>query len=491
MVFGVHEAVLRPHLRMYVFDLTQQVGLIGVALALLGLVWLARRPRLALLVGTAWLVAFVFAFTYNVGDAHVFFLPSHEMVVLAAAAGVAAIEALARRASPRATVPLQLACALVALAYPGWRAWQTYPAVDRHDDRRPVRWLSAFTAGLDRRDLLLADVNWQLGNGFDYYLRQLHPELNAVRATDAVLTLPFLVRDNLAAGREVLATPIARDLARAAYGDLFRFDRDTRVDDRQMSERVRALAPGTLYVLAVLTPYRDLPFDRDDLARTSAWLTGGAAVLGREPSYSVVAGTVGRRPAFDRRSDAPWHARLTLGGVPIEIRMDGWLPTDTIRRAGFGQVIAGRAHVLVVERGVSLVALSPAGTPVLSTYASGLYAPMPRYRVSLAAPLPGPVPERACATLSILPAARHATPSDPPAVPGAGAGRGAPRGGRAARLGGGDAGCGGSTALRHGQGLPGGLHPHLRGRSAPQEDGRTGTGRHSQARAHALDLYGS
>ena len=35
--------------------------------------------------------AFVFAYTYNVGDVHVFFLPSHQIVVLAAAVGAAAV----------------------------------------------------------------------------------------------------------------------------------------------------------------------------------------------------------------------------------------------------------------------------------------------------------------------------------------------------------------------------------------------------------------
>ena len=43
------------------------------------------------------------------------------------------------------------------------------------------------------RTLLLADVNWQLENGLDYYRRHLHPELNAVRAARRILTLSTLV----------------------------------------------------------------------------------------------------------------------------------------------------------------------------------------------------------------------------------------------------------------------------------------------------------
>ena len=35
--------------------------------------------------------------------------------------------------------------------------------------------------------------------------------------------------------------------------------------------------------------------------------------------------------------------------------MESWLAADTIRRMGFGQVIAARHHTLIIERGVSLV----------------------------------------------------------------------------------------------------------------------------------------
>ncbi len=42
-----------------------------------------------------------FAWTYNVGDAYIFFLPSHYVVALCAGAGVAAIVALLSRVSNR------------------------------------------------------------------------------------------------------------------------------------------------------------------------------------------------------------------------------------------------------------------------------------------------------------------------------------------------------------------------------------------------------
>ena len=40
----------------------------------------------------------------------------------------------------------------------------------------------------------------------------------------------------------------------------------------------------------------------------------------------------------------------------VEVRMESWLAADTIRRMGFGHVVAGRHHTLIVERGVSFAA---------------------------------------------------------------------------------------------------------------------------------------
>jgi hypothetical protein len=97
----------------------------------------------------------------------------------------------------------------------------------------------------------------------------------------------------------------------------------------------------------------------------------------------VIAGRVGERPVLDRREILPWRAQVTISGVDLDLRMESWLASDTIRRAGFGQVVANRKHVLIVERGVSVVALAPDGTPRLTTYASSLFAPLPRYRVVL------------------------------------------------------------------------------------------------------------
>jgi hypothetical protein len=60
--------------------------------------------------------------------------------------------------------------------------------------------------------------------------------------------------------------------------------------------------------------------------------------------------------------------------------MESWLPDDTFRRAGFGQVVHGRERILIVERGASLVWLAPSGE-AQTAYAAGLYAPRPRFRI--------------------------------------------------------------------------------------------------------------
>ncbi len=227
------------------------------------------------------LTAFGFAYTYNVGDVHVFFLPSHQIVVLAAAVGAAAAVESARRSSPRRGAPRRRwPWRSALLAVPAWRIWDTWPAVDRHDDTRPVAWLDGLTRGLGANGLLLADINWQLDNGLDYYARHVRPDLNVARVTDRVLTLPLLVHDNLAAGNEVVMTPESRRIAEAAYGGLFTFAPDPRVDARPLAARLDALPADTIYVLALLAPYRDLPFDAPGLADAARRLTGGAATLG-------------------------------------------------------------------------------------------------------------------------------------------------------------------------------------------------------------------
>ena len=74
---------------MYWFDLRQQFGMPGVVLAAIGFLYvLWRWPRRAVLLLILYAANLAFAWTYNVGDAYIFFLPSHYAVALCAGAGV-------------------------------------------------------------------------------------------------------------------------------------------------------------------------------------------------------------------------------------------------------------------------------------------------------------------------------------------------------------------------------------------------------------------
>ena len=65
--------------------------------------------------------------------------------------------------------------------------------------------------------------------------------------------------------------------------------------------------------------------------------------------------------------------------------MESWLASDTIRRMGFGHVIAARRHTLIVERGVSFAAFDERGratTDGLRRRTSS--RPQPRYLIDIA-----------------------------------------------------------------------------------------------------------
>jgi hypothetical protein len=63
--------------------------------------------------------------------------------------------------------------------------------------------------------------------------------------------------------------------------------------------------------------------------------------------------------------------------------MESWLSADTIRRMGFGHIVAARQHTLIVERGISFVAFDGGGRPLRSGYRSGIFAPQSRYLIKI------------------------------------------------------------------------------------------------------------
>jgi hypothetical protein len=389
-------------LAMYWFDLRQQFGLAGVGLAAIG-AWalVRRRPALGVAVLVLFAVNWLFAFTYNVGDSHVFYLGSHFCVALLAGFGVAAIGATAAALAPVARVvspvsrlrPAALVASLLVL-YPAWRAIDTLPALDRSDDRAATAFYDGLTAGLTWQNALVgSELNWQLQNGLDYYAKYTKPDLVHFASTETVLRFPFLVGDNGQIGREMIVTAGAVAPIAAAYDGLFEIQRDPRTPAPSLRGQLAGLPEHTLYVLTALAPYDDMPLDSGDLHETVEWLTGG-----RRPDtfdvragqvrrcFNVLIGRVGEKPVLGRSDDRPFRVRQEIDRLNLDVRMEAWLPADTIRRMGFGAVVVNRRRGLTVDRGVSVLALAPDGTTIRRAYAAALFAPQPRYIVRPAMP---------------------------------------------------------------------------------------------------------
>jgi len=375
MVMNVPGSMLRDHAAMYWFDLTQQFGILGPLLALAGLAQLVLADaRRAILMTALFVVNVTFAYSYNVGDSHVFYLPSHVIVALMAAPAIA----LAGRAGTRLA---PIGAALLAI-YAGGRAFHDFPALDRSHDRRPADVIGALTAGLDdQHEILLADLNWQIANGLSYFAKVTRPEIAWARTPDVLLYAPALVADNRAIGRDVALTERSRSTLAAAYGPLLPTRRDPRVVVSRVSDVARSLPPGTRYVLCVLRPSRDLRLDLDELSWTLRALNGRETGAIPEGDYAAIAGLVGEAPQLVTGAARPFRRQLDLAGVAVEIRMESWLASDTIRRMGFGHVIADRQHTLIVERGVSLVAFDDSGRAIRTAYASNIFAPQARYLI--------------------------------------------------------------------------------------------------------------
>jgi hypothetical protein len=138
------------------------------------------------------------------------------------------------------------------------------------------------------------------------------------------------------------------------------------------------LRPGTTYVLGILRPYREYPLRQEELAAAWAALTNSLAPLPPIRNYTIIIGEAGGSPLFVDADDHPFRTHAVHGSAHFDIRMESWLPTDTIRRAGFGHVIVNRRHVLTLDRGMSFVALDDLDDPSLVIYQSGLLAPLPR-----------------------------------------------------------------------------------------------------------------
>jgi Protein of unknown function (DUF2723) len=394
LVATVSETGLQNRPAMYWFDLHQQFGVPGVILAVAGVVYVTMRSRRAgLLLLVMYLANLLFAWTYNVGDVHVFFLPSHYVVALCAGAGVAAIT----RLIPARAGSASLAACVLCL-YPAWRGYDTFPAVDRSWDDRPARVIEQFTAPPDAQRasplfpeaVFGTDMNWQIQNGVEYYMRRHRPdvpwfssdELPWLATPHVTERFQRLIDANTRLGREVIVTPeFARTLLALGYtgsiGDVRTIARPANSRET-LADQLGSLRAGTPYVLGILRPYPQYPIDGVELAAAWSTLTGGSVSLPTLHDYTVVVGKVGLPPVLVDTRDHPYRVRATVDALDFDVRMESWLPTDTIRRAGFGQVVVNHQHFLTLDRGLSFAAAGPARMPDVVAYRSGIFAPIPR-----------------------------------------------------------------------------------------------------------------
>jgi len=382
MILKVPAAMAGDRIRMYLFDIQQQFGSWGPLLAIAGLLHLGRTaPRRGALLVTAYAVTVAFALSYNVGDSHVFFLPSHLIVAVLAAPGIVWLAQLASLASRGTRLSSTWVAAVVVVAATG-RIYEDWPALDRSDDTRPRQWLDALTKGVDdRHALLVTDLNWQLENGLHYFAKETRKDVAVANVATVRPYAQTLIRDNLDIGRDIVLAeraaspmPLSADRSLAAVPD-------GSVASVTLQSLVGGLARGTRYALCVLRPSREFAIDDPDLRQTLQWLTGDR-LSGLPPGdYAALVGVVGQAPSLVQSSDHPFRASVRLDKVPVTVRMESWLAFDTIRRMGFAHVVAGHRHTLIVERGVSFVAFDADGRSLRQGYTAGIFAPQPRYLI--------------------------------------------------------------------------------------------------------------
>jgi hypothetical protein len=372
MVLGIASSQVWNRLQMWAWDARQQFGIAGLALAAVGAIrlWSLSKPW-AVFVWLAYAITTAFALTYNVGDTHVFLLPGHFVLALAIAV------ALGGWRSER----LRYTLASLALLYAAWRGWDTWPAVDRHADRRPDQQLAHLAQGVNARAaLLVSKMDWQLENVLLYSSRYDRRDLAWVRLDDVLLHFPFLVRDNVNASRDLVLTADAASGVVAAYANEFPLVLD-QPPAPSLTDVVARIPPGTPYVLTLLMPAPGgRTVDREDFTKALAELTGNRVPARSEASYEVWAGSLGEAPSLYRSSARPFRQSVLIAGEPFTIRMDSWLPEDTFRRSGFAHVLHGRQHALIAERGISLLWLQRDGSPA-TYYGAGLFTPEARFRI--------------------------------------------------------------------------------------------------------------
>ncbi len=351
LVMSVSEAGLKTRPAMYWFDLRQQFGVPGVAArcARTSLSSPSAGPARGVLLLLLYAANLAFAWTYNVGDAYIFFLPSHYIVALCAGAGVAAVVAVLSRFLNRT---LAVPAGSLLLAYPVWRGYDTFPAVDRSWDNRAVKLLEEFTAAPDNV-VFGVDSNWQVQNAFEYFMREHRPGI-AWFATEELEWLEWpggrdwfeaFVTANAQAERDVIVTPRVHEKIRNPPTSLWQHDPTTA--SRAFSAEVKFGSPWRLRTCS--PSWQSDPEYPSEHARVRPRMA--MAARPNRPCHTTDAtpsspARVGERSGVDRVSRPSVPRSSHDRALDVDIRMESWLPTDTIRRAGFGHVIVNGRHAL-------------------------------------------------------------------------------------------------------------------------------------------------
>jgi hypothetical protein len=389
-VLGVQASELRDRLAMWSIDAQRQFGAVGLALAATGVVrlWLIARPW-AWLALTSYALNAIVALTTHVGDGHVFLLPGHFFVALCAGSGVAVLvqragrDGTSRRGPRPRFVIVQTVAAILALGYAGWRGWTTWPLADRHQERRGEQVVAQLTAGITDRDaLLVSQMDWRLENVLLYTGRYLRSDLAWVRLADVIGRWPFLLDDTHRTGRDVVMTADAAAAVLAAHGPSPVTQDVTAAVS--LGDAVARIPRGLPYVLSIVTPPPGYSLGPGALDRLVGALTDDRVPARTPASYEIIAGLAGEAPQIHRSSSRPFTMRFQLFDEPFTAHVDGWVPFETFRRAGFGHLLRGRERLLTIERGVSLVSLGRDGRALPPVYAAGLFAPQPRFRIAAA-----------------------------------------------------------------------------------------------------------
>ncbi len=326
----------------------QQFGPVGLALAVVGLLALVRKPKALVLTGVAFLATTAFAIAYRVPDVEVFFIPAFLLVSLWMAVG---LDHAVERLRPRGTSLtlrrlLAIACLILILAaflQPLWIALDRYPDLDRSQ-----HWI-------------VRDFGW-------YVLSQPLPVDSVVVGLLGETTLLRYLQETIGLRPDV--ETIARD------GEEARREAVEKALAEGRSVYITRPLPGLAdrYALASVIGLIDVAGDPETLIQV------------REPNFEV--------PPVPRPADLEIIPGLRLVGYGFHEHRGHWQAWLRLRvwwQAGQGGVESFKVSARLVDAGGQFVAVTDA-EPVAGAYPSTVWRPGEVVADAYEIPLPAGLP---------------------------------------------------------------------------------------------------